>query len=79
MTELTMSMFKNKDDLYEAKYRDRVLPCPFCGQPPVILGSGEDSRGLMIHCISDDCPSPSTSYYEHESTLRVWNRRGEAK
>lgn len=63
------------DDELEAKYRKRVKPCPFCNEPPYIMGSGEGSRGLMIHCVADDCPNPSTSYYDHEKTLAVWNQR----
>lgn len=60
---------------YAAKYKDRILPCPFCGHPPEVWGSGDEERGLMIHCVADHCPNPSTSYYEHETTLAVWNRR----
>lgn len=54
----------------------RVLDCPFCGTRPEIMTSGEGSRGLMIHCIAENCPNPSTSYYDHEATLAVWNQRG---
>lgn len=63
---------------YEEKYKDLILPCPFCGKAPTVWGSGESERGLMIHCISEDadgCPNPSVSYYEHEKALAVWNRR----
>ncbi len=53
----------------------KILPCPFCGSEPEVMGSGEQQRGLMIHCIGKDCPNPSTSYYDHASAIRVWNRR----
>lgn len=52
-----------------------VLACPFCGKPPETMGSGEGLRGLMIHCITDGCVNPHTSYYDHASAIRVWNRR----
>jgi hypothetical protein len=53
----------------------KTLPCPFCGTDPYLMKSGEGSRGLMIHCIAENCPNPSTSYYEHDVALRVWNQR----
>lgn len=52
-----------------------ILPCPFCGRDPVIMPSGEAGRGLMIHCITDNCANPSVSYYDHGTARRVWNRR----
>lgn len=60
----------------DAKTVARVMPCPFCGTKPEVMGSGENSRGLMIHCIAENCPNPSTSYYDHETALAVWNQRG---
>lgn len=60
---------------FETRHAGRILPCPFCGEPPVVWGSGENNRGLMLHCISDDCPNPSVSYYDHEAALAVWNQR----
>lgn len=68
----------NKDDEYEAKYRKDVKPCPFCGEPPVIMSSGSHGEGLMIHCIADCCTHPSSSFYEHRLALEVWNRRDPA-
>ena len=59
----------------EFAYRQHVKPCPFCGKPPVIMTSGENNNGLMIFCSSDECASPSVSYYKHTDTLRVWNQR----
>lgn len=53
----------------------RIKTCPFCGTKPEVMTSGEQSRGLMIHCIGDNCPNPSVSYYSHEAALAVWNRR----
>ncbi len=63
------------------KIAPSILPCPFCGQAPTLLGSGERQRGLMIHCITENCANPSVSYYDHEMARRVWNRRnnGEAE
>lgn len=65
----------DKSDEYENRHRARVLPCPFCGKAPEIMSSGENQRGLMIHCITEECVNPNTSYYDHESALHVWNRR----
>lgn len=70
-----MKKMETPDDQYEKRYRGDVLPCPFCGKAPVIMGSGKDSTGLMIHCIGENCPNPSVSYYEHAITLDVWNQR----
>lgn len=70
-----MGTMIDRDEEYETKYRPKVKPCPFCGVPPTIFSSGEGGKGLMIHCVSENCPNPSTSYYEHEATLRVWNQR----
>ena len=53
----------------------KILPCPFCGSEPEVMGSGEGQRGLMIHCIGTDCPNPHTSYYDHAAAIAVWNRR----
>ena len=53
----------------------RVTPCPFCGIKPEVMTSGEEGRGLMIHCIAENCPNPSVSYYDHETALAVWNQR----
>lgn len=56
----------------------KILPCPFCGSEPETMGSGEGQRGLMIHCISENCPNPHTSYYDHAAAIAVWNRRSDA-
>lgn len=69
------STYFDRDREIDPKTVARALPCPFCGTKPEVMTSGERSRGLMIHCIADDCPNPSTSYYDHEAALAVWNRR----
>lgn len=51
------------------------LPCPFCGQPPDVMGSGEGQRGLMIQCITDGCVNPHVSYYDHNTAIAKWNER----
>lgn len=53
----------------------RIKRCPFCGSEPEVMGSGEGQKGLMIHCIGAQCPNPSVSYYDHQTAIRVWNRR----
>lgn len=52
-----------------------ILPCPFCGSEPEVMGSGDGQKGLMIHCIGKGCPNPSVSYYDHDAARAVWNRR----
>ena len=52
-----------------------VMACPFCGTKPEVMTSGEGGRGLMIHCIAENCPNPHTSYYDHEIAIAVWNQR----
>ena len=52
-----------------------LLPCPFCGEQPFTLGSGEGQRGLMIECATPGCVQPHVSYYEHEASIAAWNTR----
>lgn len=52
-----------------------LKPCPFCGEPPVTMGSGEGQRGLMIECITPGCVGPHTSYYNHKAAIAAWNHR----
>lgn len=67
--------FFDNDMKIDPKTIARVKLCPFCGVKPEVMTSGEASRGLMIHCVSENCPNPSTSYYDHETALAVWNQR----
>lgn len=53
----------------------KLKPCPFCGEMPESFGSGEGQKGLMIECISENCPNPSVSYYDHATAIAAWNRR----
>jgi len=53
-----------------------LLPCPFCGQPPIAFGSGDKQSGLMIECVSNvPCCHPHVSYYDHATAIAVWNTR----
>lgn len=72
--EISMSYF-DTDIKIDPKTIARIKPCPFCGNAPETFASGERSRGLMIHCISENCPNPSVSYCDHETALAVWNQR----
>lgn len=67
--------YQGNYDGIDAKTLSRVMACPFCGTKPEVMPSGERGRGLMIHCIAENCPNPSASYYDHETALAVWNRR----
>lgn len=74
-----MSYFDDEMEV-DPKTVARIMPCPFCGKPPEVMTSGERSKGLMVCCITENCPNPSTSYYDHETTIAVWNQRdGELK
>jgi Restriction alleviation protein Lar len=70
-----MTLHRLVDAPIDPKIVARVLPCPFCGLAPEVFRSG-DGTGLMIHCITERCPNPSTSYYGDEAALAVWNQRG---
>jgi hypothetical protein len=59
---------------------ERLLPCPFCGQPPAIGGT----LNTRIHCVNDQCiiyggdtggPLPFNGYGHRESAVAAWNRR----
>jgi hypothetical protein len=43
------------------------------------MKSGENGRGLMIHCINTGCVNPHVSFYEHDEALRLWNMRDAAR
>ena len=57
------------------KTETNILPCPFCGQPPIAFGSGEKQSGLMIECVSELCCHPHVSSYDHATAIAVWNMR----
>ena len=67
-----------------------VLPCPFCGKPPVIFAAGRKGRVRWeVQCVSNYCVRPdlndwgsdgiATRYDLLESSavrlITVWNRR----
>lgn len=57
---------------------DKALPCPFCGQAPILVpwhGGGPRKRNLM--CRNDVCPvEPSVCGETETKALRAWNTRG---
>jgi len=50
-----------------------LLPCPFCGEMPHHMPSG-DGTGLMIDCLTKDCVQP-LSYGPPATAVASWNRR----
>ncbi len=59
----------------EDRVTPAILPCPFCGQPPIILSGGEHQLGLRIECETPGCVNPHVGYYDHQTAVRVWNMR----
>lgn len=55
--------------------KGEILPCPFCGKPPITMPSGEAGRGLMIECVTSGCVGPHTSWVPPQSAIAAWNRR----
>jgi hypothetical protein len=53
---------------------DALKTCPFCGEPPQSLPSG-DGTGLMIGCMTLKCVNPHVSYYPPSAAISAWNRR----
>jgi hypothetical protein len=57
-----------------------LLPCPFCGSPPVTL----TSNVTAINCSNDQCiiytdsPSPFNDFGHHAQAIEAWNRRDES-
>lgn len=51
-----------------------LLPCPFCGKPPVSFKSGH-SDGLMIECPTPGCVNPHVSTIPPSFAIAAWNLR----
>jgi len=62
---------------------EELLPCPFCGTEPVIMGDGvAPSYGTTIQCINDDCDIVHMFVENKEGTggtrpvaIAKWNTR----
>ena len=53
--------------------KDGVLPCPFCGEYPVIEPFCGDSTDIL--CIKDDCHTVFTLEDTAKQAIDAWNRR----
>lgn len=56
-----------------------ILPCPFCGQPPVVERTGFHLGGRTIRCETEDCMGPHTTAAHIEDAVVQWNRRAPAE
>lgn len=66
------------DDGDQAKYvmssraeNSDFLPCPLCGNPPIIFSEG--SKGAMAQC--NNCYIDMTSFVSREDLREMWNNR----
>ncbi|MBX3502833.1 MAG: Lar family restriction alleviation protein [Alphaproteobacteria bacterium] len=63
---------------FRGAYRlDSALPCPFCGEPPILVpwhGGGPRKRNLM--CWNDACGvEPSVCGSTEAVAIAMWNKR----
>lgn len=50
--------------------RDGLLPCPFCGEYPIM---SNNSNGCFVSC--DECYIPQSSEPTEQQAKDAWNRR----
>lgn len=57
--------------------KDEAMPCPFCGDQPVMQAwHGGGPRKVVIECVSDFCyAQPGVSGESPTIALRRWNHR----
>ena len=56
--------------------QDDLLPCPFCGWPPVTERTGFSLRAMNVYCINDNgCPRPKAVGETEEKAVENWNLR----
>jgi Lar family restriction alleviation protein len=59
-----------------------ILPCPFCGQPPITAGSGGDGpeAGVFLVCCPDSrCGCAQVVRTTQAEAVAAWNRRAPAQ
>lgn len=57
----------------ETKSYSDILPCPFCGQPPLV---DDDGDGICcICCATDDCVGVEITCPTLDDAKEFWNRR----
>lgn len=52
-----------------------ILPCPFCGEPPVVSTTGPLLEDWVIRCENPDCMGPHTTAAFVEDAVVQWNQR----
>lgn len=66
----------NNDHIKElGQSADKLLPCPFCEQPPTVH---EYSNGWVVDCSNDDCwvrPTLADIYHHKRDAIAFWNNR----
>lgn len=57
--------------------REALLPCPFCGEAPVLIGSDEERWAVTCMADDEDCdPTPSTwPKASADAAIAAWNRQ----
>ena len=58
---------------------DDLLPCPFCGQMPVIT---QTKNGVLVSCVEPKCPMDIVATYidlSPSDVITAWNTRAEPR
>lgn len=56
--------------------RAELLPCPFCGGPPVLRAPDNDCAWNFVCCETEGCPAhPAARGDDADDAVRQWNRR----
>lgn len=54
---------------------EELLPCPFCGEQPLIADAAWIEGAAMIYCAADECMGPRTTAANIQDATVQWNTR----
>ena len=79
--KLLTSYLKIAKTMDNKNERIELLPCPFCGEMPVMRAYKSDKDARSLHCIAAECPiNPQTRMaINMGSALADWNTRAAMK